>query len=164
MVNRLSVPQADDVIKIIDIPLAVANGSSTTATAAKRYSFDRRQALYYFEAAQILGFVVRKKRGYILSPLGRKYLALGYPERKLLLIRKMLSLHIVATVIVELFLSPKHSLSHHEMEKLISAQVGLSGTTIKRRVRTIVSWFTWLGQETRAFKVSSTTIMLNLKV
>jgi hypothetical protein len=157
------IPQADDVIKIIDVPLAVANGACTLAGAAKRYSFDKRQALYYFEAAQMLGLVVRTKSRYALSPLGKRYLAFGYPERKRLLIQRMLSLEVCARIMGELVLSPKRSLSHPEIEELVATHAGLSKTTVKRRVHTLLNWFRWIGQETRAFKVDSDTLNLTLQ-
>jgi hypothetical protein len=160
----LMVPQADDVIKIVDIPLAVANGASTLAGAAKRYSFDKRQALYYFEAAQMLGLVVRAKRKYALSLLGKQYLALGYPERKRLLIRRMLSLEVCIRILGELVICPNHSLSHRDIEGLVATRGGLSDTTIKRRVHTLLNWFRWVGQETGAFRVDSNTVNLNPQV
>jgi hypothetical protein len=163
MVDSLKIPQADDVIKIIDIPLGVANGASSLADAAQRYSFDRRQALYYFEAAQMLGLIVRTKSKYSLSPLGRQYLALGYSERKRLIIRKMLSLEVCMRILSELVTSPKHAMSHRDIEELVATHAGLSETTLRRRVHTLLNWFAWIGQENRAFKVDGETLYINLR-
>ena len=159
----MMVPQADDVVKIIDIPLGIANGANTVAGAAKRYSFNKRQALYYFEAAEMLGLAVPTKGKYALSALGKQYVAFGFPERKLLLIRRMIALEVSTRILIELVANPKHSLSHRDIEGLVATDAKLSRTTVKRRVHTLLNWFRWIGQETRVFKVDSDTLNLYLK-
>jgi hypothetical protein len=163
MAQQLMIPQADDVTKIIDVPLAVANGARTLGDTARRYSFDRRQALYYLEAAQMLGLIVRYKRRYALSPLGKQYLAFGHPERKRLLIREMLSLEVCTRILGALVINPRHSLSNRDIEELVATHAALSKTTIRRRVHTLLNWFRWIGQETKAFKVDADTLRLNIK-
>jgi hypothetical protein len=156
------IPQADDIIKIMDIPLAVANGAFTLSGVSKRYSFDKRQALYYFEAAEMLGLVVKTRARYSLSPLGKRYLAFENPQRKRMLILRILSLEVCTVILGELIASPIHSLSYIDVEGIVAAHAHLSRTTIRRRAHTLLNWFRWIGQETRAFKVDGDKLSLNL--
>jgi hypothetical protein len=157
----MKVPQANDIAKIIDIPLAVANGSHTLNGIAKRYSFDRRQAMYYLEAAEMLGLIVRSKGRYSLTPIGQKYVALDYPDKRELLARHMLSLPIVASVLVELLVSQHHRVSRTRLQEIASGGGRISGTTVARRAQTLLKWFEWLGKETGAFKTTRDSLTLS---
>ncbi len=160
--NELKVPQADDVERIVDIPLAVAEGANTPRTISARHGFHLRQGLYYLQAAEMLGFVRRKREQYQLSAEGRRYVALTQPQRKELLSRKMLSLPIISNIVDELLLSPLHRLSREDVETIASSGTGISGTTTSRRVHTIFSWLTWLGEETGTFRVSKDSVSLTI--
>jgi hypothetical protein len=151
--NRLKVPQADDVTKIADIPLAVADGATNLESLSIRYRFDRRQALYYFQAAESFGLVQRRTRNYGLSVLGRRYVALTPARRKEMLVRRMLSLPLLVQIVHELLISPIHRLSRDQIAHM-TTRAGISGSTVDRRVRSIFSWLTWLGDETEMFRVS----------
>ncbi len=152
--SRLKVPQADDVTKIADIPLAVADGANNLESLSARYGFDRRQALYYFQAAESLGLVQRRKHKYGLSVLGHRYVALTPSKRKEMLVRRMLSLPILVQIVHELLISPIHRLSREQISHMAASRTGISGTTVDRRVQSVFSWLTWLGEETEMFKVS----------
>jgi hypothetical protein len=159
----LKVPQADDVVKVADLPLAVAERVDTPEAVSNRYGFDRRQALYYLQAAEMLGLIVRHQKKYKLSTAGHRYVALTPPQRKELLTRKMLSLPIVAQIIVELLASPLHHLSRNQIESIASSRSGISGTTVARRVTSVFSWLSWLGEETEAFKVSKESVSMPIR-
>jgi hypothetical protein len=44
-VDVMNVPQADDIEKILDIPLAISDRLNTKTKAIARYHFDARQAI-----------------------------------------------------------------------------------------------------------------------
>jgi hypothetical protein len=138
----------------MDLPLAVADGINTPPKLAERYGFDKRQSLYYLQAAEMLGFVLPRKERYQLSALGRRYVALTQPQRKELLSRKMLSMPVMLQVMVNLALSPIHRMTKDQLARLVSSRAGISATTASRRVQSICNWLAWLEGETGMFRVS----------
>ncbi len=158
--KRLKIPQADNVSKIQDVPLAIEDGFNTPERLSLRYSFDRRQALYYLQAALLLGLVVKRKSRYLLSGLGRQYVNLTPGKRKEIILRRMLTCSIIASIIIELFVSPSRSLTRERIVAIVSYRSGISGTTIARRVRSILSWLTWIGEETGTLRVSRERVLL----
>src|SRR2546425_2847801 len=126
----MNIPQADDVVKILDLPLAVADGANTKRLVTKRYGFDERQADYYLEACEMLGLVNREEGIYILTREGKKYLQLDPPRQKLAIIRKMVVVPIVAQVVAELVTSETKVISKEEVESLIEEHAGIHGTTV----------------------------------
>ncbi len=159
----MKIPQADNVARILDLPLAVANGANMPSSAARRYSFDRRQSLYYFDAAEALGLITHAHGKYALSPSGRRYVALDFPARKKLLVQRMLSLPVMNAIVLELLSNPSHSLLRSEMERIVSSHARFSHITVRRRAKTLLSWFRWLGEETRAFRVDRRSLCLLLR-
>jgi hypothetical protein len=158
--KRLKIPQADNVSKIQDIPLAIEDGFNTPEKISSRYGFDRRQGLYYLQAAVLLGLVVNRKKKYWLSGLGRQYVNLTPGRRKEIILRRMLSSSIIASIITELFVVPGRSLSRERIVSIASRRSGISGTTIDRRVRSILSWLNWIGEESGTLKVSKERVWL----
>jgi hypothetical protein len=154
------IPQADDVARIIDIPLAIAQGANAAADISNRYKFDRRQALYYMQAAELLGLVVRRGPKFSLTALGHRYIKLTQPQRKELVVRRILSLPIVQTILQELLISPIHRVTRNQIEHFAASRSGISGTTVARRVQSLFSWFVWLGEETNVFTVSKEAVAL----
>ncbi len=158
--DDLKIPQADDVGRILDVPLAVIEGANSPKDLAKRYHFDLRQGLYYLQAAEMLGLVKRNGEKYRLSNEGRRYVALTPPQRKEMLSQKILSLPIISNLVRELIVSPIHRLSREQVETIVSSSSRISGSTIPRRVHTIFNWLTWLGEETRVLEASKDTVSL----
>src|SRR5438309_8717366 len=70
----MRIPQADDIIKIMDLPLAIAENIDTSKLVAARYGFDERQSNYYLEAAEVLGLITKRGTKYRLTEDGKKYL------------------------------------------------------------------------------------------
>jgi hypothetical protein len=143
----LKIPQADDITKIIDLPMAVANGDNTPEAIAKRYRFARRQALYYLEAAETLGLILKRGRRYSLSPEGRRYVSLDGAEKREILARKILTLPVFCSIISELLLARNHRLTDSRIERLVSGLTRMSITTTRRRAQTLLSWLAWLEQD-----------------
>jgi hypothetical protein len=146
----------------MDLPLAVADGMNTPQKLAERYGFDKRQSLYYLQAAEMLGLILHRKDKYQLSALGRRYVALTQPQRKELLSRKMLSLPVILQVIINLALSPIHRITREQLAKLVSSRARISATTASRRVQSICNWLAWLGDETGMFRVSKEHVSIPL--
>jgi hypothetical protein len=146
----LKIAQANDVARVLDIPLAIEQGDRSAQEVAQRYNFERRQALYYLQAAELLGLVLKRGERYTLSQIGHTYI----------IARRMISLPIIFLIIQELLITPLHRLTRDDMEKLVVSRTGIHGETVHRRVQSLFSWFSWLGDETGVFKVSKDSITL----
>ena len=144
----------------MDLPLAIDEGIDTAAKIAKRYGFAPRQAEYYIEATEILGLIRRQGKKLELSSDGRKYLNLDVPQRKIALIRRILTLPVVSYSIAELIANASYSMSKGEMRLMVTEVTGISGSTIGRRSHTIMAWLKWVGDETGVFEVKSGAVKL----
>ncbi|MBI3929286.1 MAG: hypothetical protein HY319_27315 [Armatimonadetes bacterium] len=134
------VPQADDLRKVARLPFLVAEGLGESGHLAEALDFTRRQSSYYREACEMLGLV----EGYRLTRRGARYVELGVEARHELLCRYLLELPIMRQAVVEMLLSPDRRLDNGTLEQLIREGAGLTGTTVRRRARTVRSWFSWL--------------------
>lgn len=156
----LNIPQADNFSRVLDIPLAIEEGNRNVREIARRNRFQPRQARYYLQAAEFLGLVVKREDRYSLSRIGRTYVALTEPQRNEMIVRKMLALPIILAVIQELFVSPLHRLGRSEVEKLVKSKTRVRGATVHRRVQSLFSWISWLGDETGVLKVSKDAVSI----
>lgn len=139
--------------KIENVPLAVKDGDDTPNAISSRYRFNRRQGLYYLQAAESLGFVQRRQRRYVLTSFGHQYLRLTPGQRKEMFARSLLLFPAITRVIAELFVSSSHRLTRRQVVSLFLSHSGISGTTIDRRTQSIFSWLSWLADETKILKV-----------
>jgi hypothetical protein len=158
----MNAPQADDIDKILDLPLAVADGANTKYRLTKRYGFDGRQTDYYLEVAEMLGLASRENGIYILSEDGKKYLRMDPGQQKLMVIRKMIAVPIVSLLIGELATSAGKALSKEEIERLIEDNANIHGTTVGRRARSLMTWFRWIGEETGLFSVDNDFVRMRV--
>ncbi len=158
----MKIPQADDITKVMDLPLAIADGKNTSKLIAKRYEFDERQSNYYLEAVEILGLASRGLTRYRLTEDGEKYLLMDVPQRKLMLIRKMVTVPIVTRIIADLLVSENKTLQRKDLERLIEESSRVGGSTVPRRAQTIIAWFRWLGEETGAFRIDADLLRMSM--
>ena len=155
----MKIPQADDVAKIIDLPLAIADGFDNPEALSSRYHFDRRQASYYLQATEILGLTKRATKGrHALSGRGQRFVDLTPTKRKLALVHAMLSLPVMQTILHELAASPSHRLNRSRLSKIASSRTGISGSTVQRRITCLIGWARWLADETLLFEVGDDSI------
>lgn len=153
-------PQADDIDKILDLPLAIAEGANTKHLVTKRYGFDGRQADYYLEAGEMLGLVRREDGLYTLSEDGKKYRRMDPTQQKLMIIRKMIATPLVSLILGELFVSEDKKITREQIEGTIEENTGIHRTTVGRRAQTLMSWFRWIGEETHAIHADSNVVRL----
>ena len=157
----MDAPQANDIDKILDLPLAVADGVNTKYSLAKRYTFDEREADYYLTAGEILGLVQRKDGLCILTEDGKKYCRMDPMQQKLMVIRKMVSSQVVALIIAELVASDKKVISKDEIERLIEEPADVHRETLSRRTECLMKWFAWIGSEVGVFSADSDTVRIS---
>jgi AAA domain-containing protein len=159
----LKLPQADDIIKISDIPLAIEDGVNTPVLLCQRYRFNRRQALYYLQAAESLKLVTYTGKKYSLTRDGHHYVRLTPAKRKEVIVRGILAHPVISRIMTELLVSRDHSLTRRETTEIASAHSGLSGTTLGRRVQSVFSWLAWLAEETGILGVSRNRISMSVR-
>jgi hypothetical protein len=156
------VPQANDIDKILDLPLAVADGANTKHQITKRYDFDGRQADYYIEAVGALGLIKSESGMYSLTDEGKKYRRMDPAQQKLMIVRKMIALPIIAIVLGELVANDRRTISKDEIENVIKENTAIRGTTGPRRAECLFKWLGWIGDETNVFSTEDEVIKLRV--
>ncbi len=154
------VPQADDLGKIEDLPLAVEDGKRSIDSLSSRYQFDPRQSLYYVEAASELGLIVRKGGLCSLTTLGMKYVEYSQDQRTKMLTKLILRLPIFKAILAELRRRPYPSVSRADLVRLLSAKADLSESTARRRVQTVLKWLSWVAGKTKVFKITENSVSI----
>jgi DNA adenine methylase len=153
-----SIPQADDLKKIVAIPFLVALGNDTAAKMAEVLRFTQRQSSYYRKAVEDLGLLARGKGKYVLTEAGEAYVRLPVEKRNGFLARRIMEIPIMKEVVKELY--AKKSLSIHDLALIVERCSHLSGATTMRRARTIRAWFWWLYSAVGIVKVGSDGIFI----
>ena len=139
----LKLPQADDVIHIMEIVELAGLGNADAKTIAKKIGFDVRQSSYYRDAAEILGFLDRRKP-YHLTDLGRQYLVSEGITREKVMLAALYRFPIMSIVVSCLTSSLVTAVSRQAIEDLASTITKLNRSVIRRRVQTIFSWMEWI--------------------
>src|SRR5206468_12824764 len=108
---QMKLPQADDLAKIADVPLAIKDGLDTPVALSARYQFGRRQALYYLQATESLGLIARRGNRYCLSRIGRNYTNLTPIGIKEVFLSSIFISQLVARMLAQLLIDSRHLLS-----------------------------------------------------
>jgi len=138
------VPQADSVDKLIEFPFRIAEGYDTAEKMAKVFRFVRRQSSYYRHAAQLLGLVRFDGNRYRLTEEGERHIRLPSHERTSHMCRLLLEFPIVHEVFLRISTKPGKAVTVEDIVGIIKKNSSLTGSTLRRRAQTIVSWFRWI--------------------
>jgi len=160
--ERLIVPQANDITKLLDLPLAIADGANTKHKITERYDFDGSQADYYLEAGDILGLAQRESGIYVLTEDGKKYRRMDSLRQKQMIIKKMIAVPIIATILGELIAGNKRVMTRDEIESLIKENTSIRGTTVSRRAACLFKRIGWIGDETGIFSIEGEVVTLRI--
>jgi hypothetical protein len=138
-------PQANDIAKVQELPLRVAEGLNDSAQMAKYFKFTLRQSSYYRDAAQALGFVeLDNQNKYQLTLLGQRYVKLPVHKRNRLFAERVLRHPIFKEILDRLADEKVESITKKQIAEIIREMTKLSGSTPMRRASTILNWFKWL--------------------
>jgi hypothetical protein len=153
-------PQADDFEKVINILELIYCGYRTKDSFADYFSFDKRQADYYFNAARYLKLVNIKDDECVLTHRGFKAVSSPRKQRHNLLAKSILSRKIFYTTAV----MSKEGGSSTELKHNIITEMkkdpvlgGMSDGVIRRRARTVLSWALWVVNVINELSNSSVT-------
>ena len=93
-------PQGNDLDKVIDLVSLIDQGVATKTEIAEYFEFDDRQGDYYANAACYLGYLIRDDQKYMLTELGREFLAIRSSSmRNAAVVEQMLQRAIVSQIL-----------------------------------------------------------------
>ena len=136
-----AIPQADVLWDVVQVPIAVRAGATTPeALAVALGAKVRRQAVYYTQAAQILGLIAERSfDGPLeLTPYGRAFVRYTYHGQHRALRHLLLRTEPMRSVVHALIDHDGQNLD--ELGTLLQGMAPLAASTARRRARTIVSW------------------------
>ncbi len=154
------VPQADDLAKIIELPIQVHLGSADSEKIARHFHFTKRQSSYYRQATEGLGLVELRGRKYELTRTGHRFVGLSVPERNRAMTELLFRHPIVQETLKALLSNQDAPVSKANIEKIISESSRLTRTTLARRAQTILAWFRWIQRNFGLVVVSGDHIWL----
>jgi hypothetical protein len=141
--EKLMIPQADKIEKIIQFPLRISEGYDTSEKMMGVFGFTIRQSSYYRHAAEILGLVRNDRYRYKLTDKGEEYLKLP-AEKKSFICKLILEFPIINSIFLEVSSDPRKVITKQDISQLLKRRSNITGDTLFRRTRTITSWFKWI--------------------
>jgi C-terminal AAA-associated domain len=143
--RKAGIPQADDVNKIIEFSVRVLEGYDNAESMRTVLGFVNRQSSYYRQAAEMLGLVeITEGYRYRLTEKGEKLVKLSGQARSSFVCKLLLQFPIINEIFLEISSDRNRAITSREIRDLIARNSGISGSTVMRRSRTIISWFKWI--------------------
>ena len=143
-VNKLNIPQADDINKIIQFPLRVFEGYNTSEKMINAFGFVKRQSSYYRQACELLGLVVLDKNNYRLTRRGEEFLKLPAEKKSNYVCKLLLEFPIMNEIFMQISIDRNKIISKIDIIELLKNKSHITGSTLKRRTQTIIAWFKWI--------------------
>jgi hypothetical protein len=146
---RITFPQADSFIRIIDLLSILFEHELTREEITLLYEFDPRQTNYYIAACEYLGLVERikinrERGGYRLSEESKCIMALPYKKKNLALIKKIFECPVFYKAF-GFIIQNKKIPDKIEINNIMSkSDLSINPTTIDRRSSTVRSWLDWI--------------------
>ncbi|RIU93493.1 translation elongation factor [Oceanobacillus picturae] len=147
-------PQADNIIRLIDLLEKLVLGNIEKETVTLNYDFDVRQTQYYTDAGRYLGLInkqVKNRNGiskivFSLTREGRRIMQLSYKEKRLNLVAKILEHKPFKMVLNKYLRNSSRPSKEQVVDILIECEIYnvQSISTFKRRSSTVLSWIDWV--------------------
>jgi hypothetical protein len=142
--EKIKIPQADKIEKIIQFPLRIADGYDTSEKMRGVFGFTLRQSSYYRHAAEILGLVRNDRYRYKLTDRGEEYLRMPAEKKSNFICKLILEFPIINSIFLDVSSDPGKVISKHDIIQSLKRRSDITGDTLLRRTRTITSWFKWI--------------------
>ena len=143
--RKVGIPQADNVNKIIEFSVRVLEGYDNAESIKTLLGFVNRQSSYYRQAAEMLGLVeTTEGYRYRLTDKGEKLVKLSGQARSSFVCKLLLKFPIINEIFLEISSDRNRAMTRREIGDLIVRNSSISGSTVMRRSRTIISWFKWI--------------------
>ena len=108
------------------------------------FGFVKRQSSYYRQAAELLGLVVLDKNKYKLTLKGEEFLKLSAEKKSNYVCKLLLEFPIMNEIFIQISIDKNKIISRNDIIELLKKKSHITGSTLKRRTQTIVSWFKWI--------------------
>jgi len=151
--EKIELPQSDDIEKVFLIVEKVNQGNDDAKKISQALKFVPRQSNYYRHAGELLGIIRLQKPNYEITERGYEYLRSNTQERKYIISKLMLEFPIINEIFNSLISNQVKECKREDIVKLLKKKSSLGDSTVDRRTRTIVSWFSWIEQNTGYVKV-----------
>ena len=153
-----TIPQADDINKVLELLSLVNTGQNTTQHIADYFLFTTRQSLYYGEASASLG-LLKRYRGFVeLTTFGRQFITTA-PAKQQFFVAKIIINSWYFRKLIHIAKNRGHFTNVDIVQIIMSVKKNdgsqrYTTTTIPRRLKTIVSWTKWLADEFSCFEIA----------
>jgi hypothetical protein len=142
----VDIPQADDIDKIVQFAVKVFEGFDTKDKIRAAFGglLVARQINYYRQAAEILGLIRKYGDNYEPTDISKDYLNLLAEKKSNFICKLLLQFPLMNEIFIDVSSDKNKVVSKQEIIGLLRKKSDLTGDTLFRRARTIVSWFRWL--------------------
>jgi hypothetical protein len=149
-------PQADRIDRVLRIPFSIAEGQTDAFLLAEQEKFTPRQSSYYRRAAEALGLVERSGSEYRLTETGKNYLRLPESERNDLIAIQLARIPAFNTIFTRIGSAQGRQLTRIEIGAILQANdPRIHGSTVPRRVQTVLAWLRWVQSATGVLTVDA---------
>lgn len=149
-------PQADDIERVLRVPFIIDRGNKTSSAVASVESFTDRQASYYRRAAELLGLVIDTSTGFELTDVGREYVTSKPVEANEFIAIQMMRIPVFHEILRRLAAGGGRQVIRAEISSIVEERdKRIHGSTVPRRVATILSWLRWLQTATGVLTVDA---------
>lgn len=148
VVSTVFVPQADDLLLVKKVVRLVAEGYATRADVARGLGYAARQGHYYAVAAEALGFILLEPGGRLSVAAEGHQLLLAEGDmraQRAYLRAAVRKIPVYERMIEFLRMSRGRPITYRQLRAEWTEVSGLTGSTVHRRLLTLLSWFEYLG-------------------
>jgi hypothetical protein len=131
--EKIKIPQADKIEKIIQFPLKIAEGYDTSEKMMGVFGFTSRQSSYYRHAAETLGLVRNDRYIYRLTDRGEEYLRFPAEKKSSFICKLLLEFPIINSIFLEVSSDPKKVITKQDIIYLLKRKSDITGDTLFRR-------------------------------
>ncbi len=135
-----SIPDANNLIKVLDIPKMFNAQRITVKKLAKKMNVKPRMALYYLDAAEMLGLLKKTSDYYKPTELVDKLEKYTEQDKNGIIQHMIEQLPVVKAFFMFLKSNSKTKFSTQDIAKFLKYSTNLSPSTAERRASTISSW------------------------
>ncbi len=154
---RTLTPQADNVERVLRVPFLVSEGRSNAFLVAESEKFTSRQSSYYRRAAQALGLVSLTGGAYELTDVGQKFVSASRVNQSELVAIQLARIPAFHEILERLSIGDGRPLDRTRIGEILQKHdPRIHGTTVPRRVITVLSWMRWLQNTTGIVTVDAT--------
>jgi hypothetical protein len=159
--EKIELPQADDIEKVFLIVEQVNQGNDNAKKISQALKFVPRQSNYYRHAGELLGIIRLQKPNYEITERGYEYLRSSVQDRKNFILKLMLEFPIINEIFNSLISNQVKEFKREDIVNLLKKKSSLGDSTVDRRTRTIVSWFSWIEKNNGYVKVIDRKIIVS---